>query len=288
MSNSERDARAARRNQLREEAAEDGASSAEETDDHLEDDADSSSEEGLVGRRARMVMDAIIRVIPSDPVQQMLNDLVDSEGSTSGDSSSSEEDYQDYLDDLNDGRDADQMMAAANPRRLDDVDEVVVLVADGQFGQVVVVHNGMAIGHRGGQMAMLGPRDYVDGADQMQDVIDQLFNEAGQQAGAPPMPAERIQALESEVLEEEVEDMGSCPICVEAFQVGDQIQYPGCHGSRLHGCHPRCLQGWLSRHSTCPVCRQRLGNDGGGEQEQDGGEGYHVGDEELLDMSIDD
>ena len=65
-----------------------------------------------------MVMDAIIRVIPSDPVmahaaevgvvflwsrssaltsppttqvQQMLNDLVDSEGSTSGDSSSSEE-----------------------------------------------------------------------------------------------------------------------------------------------------------------------------------------------------
>ena len=44
----------------------------------------------------------------------------------------------------------------------------------------------------------------------------------------------------------------------------------------------------LARHSTCPVCRQRLGNDGGGEQEQDGGEGYHVGDEELLDMSIDD
>ena len=65
-----------------------------------------------------MVMDAIIRVIPSDPVmahaaevgvvflwsrssaltsppttqvQQMLNDLEDSEGSTSGDSSSSEE-----------------------------------------------------------------------------------------------------------------------------------------------------------------------------------------------------
>lgn len=287
MSNSERDARAARRNQLREEAAEDGARSEEETDDHLEDDADSSSEEGLVGRRARMVMDAIIRVIPSDPVQQMLNDLVDSEGSTSGDSSSSEEDYQDYLDDHNDGRDADQMMAAANPRRLDDVDEVVVLVNE-VVNEVVVVHNGIGIGPLGGQMAMLGPRDYVDGADQMQDVLDQLFHEAGQQAGALPMPAERIQALESEVLEEEVEDMGNCPICVEAFQAGDQIQYPGCLGSRLHGCHPQCLQGWLSRHSTCPVCRQRLGNDGGGEQEQDGGEGQDVGDEELLGMSFDD
>ena len=83
------------------------------------------------------------------------------------------EDYQDYLDDLNDGRDADQVMflwsrsssssttqmtATANPRRLDDVDEVVVLVAEGQLGQVVVVHNGMGIGHRGGQMGMWGPR----------------------------------------------------------------------------------------------------------------------------------
>ena len=89
------------------------------------------------------------------------------------------EDDQDYLDDLNDGRDADQviflwslssssapsssspttqMMAAANQRRLDNVDEVVVLVTEGQFGQVVVVHNGMGIGHRGGQMGMWGPR----------------------------------------------------------------------------------------------------------------------------------
>ena len=50
------------------------------------------------------------------------------------------------------------MMAAANLRRLDDMDEVVVLVTEGQFGQVVVVHNGMGFSHRGGQMAMLGPR----------------------------------------------------------------------------------------------------------------------------------
>ena len=66
-------------------------------------------------------------------------------------------------------------------------------------------------------------RDYVAGADQMQDVLDQLFpvstsflnkavcfkhcqrephiwfdlifQEAGQQAGAPPMPAESIQVF---------------------------------------------------------------------------------------------
>ena len=26
-----------------------------------------------------------------------------------------------------------------------------------------------------------------------------------------------------------------------------QIMYPGCAASRLHGCHPECLKGWLSR-----------------------------------------
>ena len=31
------------------------------------------------------------------------------------------------------------------------------------------------------------------------------------------------------------------------FLYYSQIQYPGCLGSRLHGCHPGCLQGWLSR-----------------------------------------
>ena len=42
----------------------------------------------------------------------------------------------------------------------------------------------------------------------------------------------------------------------------------------------------LARHSTCPVCRQRLGNDGADDElEQDGGEGYDGGDD--LDMSID-
>ena len=34
-----------------------------------------------------------------------------------------------------------------------------------------------------------------------------------------------LQALESEVLEEEVEDMGNCPICQFAFQVGDQVLF---------------------------------------------------------------
>ena len=32
-----------------------------------------------------------------------------------------------------------------------------------------------------------------------------------------------LQALETEVVVEEAEDMGNCSICVETFQVGDQV-----------------------------------------------------------------
>ena len=34
-----------------------------------------------------------------------------------------------------------------------------------------------------------------------------------------------LQAFESEVVEEEVEDLGNCPICVQPFQVGDQVLF---------------------------------------------------------------
>ena len=74
---------------------------------------------------------------------------------------------------------------------------------------------------------------------------------------------------------------GNCPICLDPFQVGQQViiqqrelasndhhrlRYkilstlqtrkeslflqlllPGCDASRLHACHPTCLEGWLSR-----------------------------------------
>ena len=135
------------------------------------------------------------------------------------------------------------------------------------------------------------------------------------------------------MVEEEAEDLGNCPICVETFQVGDQVFFSlfsgittlsttrrsstlaalarvstvftltafkdGSRGSErsfyiltMSASSSRYIFVFmcsfllfsLARHSTCPVCRERLGNDGGGEQEQDGGEGYNGGDRDFLDM----
>ena len=114
-----------------------------------------------------------------------------------------------------------------------------------------------------------------------------VFQEAGLDGGAPPMTPTDIevnslsfishdapcftpssslshstsQALETKVVSEE--NSGNCPVCVEPFQIGDQVDessgarfekqscfqllLPGCLASHLHGCHPDCLHGWLTR-----------------------------------------
>ena len=76
------------------------------------------------------------------------------------------------------------------------------------------------------------------------------------------------QALETMVVTEE--KSGNCPVCVDPFQIGDQVSLesqpalqdeqlslqlllPGCKASHLHGCHPACLKGWLTRWWQCLI-----------------------------------
>ncbi|KAJ8485216.1 hypothetical protein OPV22_017701 [Ensete ventricosum] len=46
-----------------------------------------------------------------------------------------------------------------------------------------------------------------------------------------------------------------CPICLTEFADGEKVRVlPRCH----HGFHVRCIDKWLSSHSSCPTCRQSL------------------------------
>merc|ERR550534_2857893 len=123
------------------------------------------------------------------------------------------------------------------------------------------------------------PRNYVDDPADLRDVLDHLFQEGRHEGGVPPMPLADIQALQTLVVEKA--DTGNCPICVEPFQLGDQLLLPGCDASEQHACHPACLQGWLERHSTCPVCRQTLGLE---EEEEIVGLEDDEGEEDVFEM----
>ncbi|XP_039115431.1 RING-H2 finger protein ATL74-like [Dioscorea cayenensis subsp. rotundata] len=46
-----------------------------------------------------------------------------------------------------------------------------------------------------------------------------------------------------------------CPICLGEFADGEKVRVlPKCN----HGFHVRCIDTWLSSHSSCPTCRHSL------------------------------
>lgn len=46
-----------------------------------------------------------------------------------------------------------------------------------------------------------------------------------------------------------------CPICLGEFMNGEKVRVlPKCH----HGFHVRCIDTWLTSHSSCPTCRHSL------------------------------
>ena len=49
----------------------------------------------------------------------------------------------------------------------------------------------------------------------------------------------------------------SCAICVENFRRGDSIKRLPC----MHGFHSSCIDEWIPRRPTCPLCNHRLTND---------------------------
>jgi len=172
----------------------------------------------------------------------------DDDSSTSSDSSGSEEEFVLAM--------PLPVEEAAIPDPMgNEPDQVFIVLADG--GIMVV------------RPVATNPGDYVTGAE-LHQILDQMFQEGQHEGGVPPMSSASIQALETKVVDES--HNGNCPVCVDSFQIGDQLLLPSCNASNQHACHPACLQGWLARHSTCPVCRQTLAI----EEEE---EGYDGGDE---------
>merc|ERR1711976_370724 len=55
---------------------------------------------------------------------------------------------------------------------------------------------------------------------------------------------------------EEGQNQMVCNICLEGYNVGDDIAWSK-NDQCFHVFHKDCIVGWLDRHSDCPVCRNR-------------------------------
>lgn len=61
---------------------------------------------------------------------------------------------------------------------------------------------------------------------------------------------------------QETSESMQCTICLTAFEEGEQVkQLPRC----FHLYHPTCIDQWLRRNYTCPICRDSARKDPTGE-----------------------
>ena len=119
------------------------------------------------------------------------------------------------------------------------------------------------------------PGDSIFGLSFIQRLVTRLSRqledeEENDDLGAPPMEPEDIANIPTTMVEEEMLDRcSSCPICLEALQLREEVNILRCG----HFFHAYCIRTWLGMHATCPVCRRVEERDG----DWKGGEG--VGEE---------
>lgn len=58
-------------------------------------------------------------------------------------------------------------------------------------------------------------------------------------------------------------ELRQCAICIEEFEDGDEVKFLYC----LHRFHKHCVDPWLEKHTTCPICKKDYSQDVPEEQE---------------------
>jgi len=102
-----------------------------------------------------------------------------------------------------------------------------------------------------------GGRHIRFGMDGMEEALRRSWEEG---AAMRPAAASAIQALPTRTVaadESNAEASGehkSCVVCMEGFKGGDEQRTLPC----FHSFHRGCIDEWLKRSGTCPVCKLRI------------------------------
>lgn len=72
--------------------------------------------------------------------------------------------------------------------------------------------------------------------------------------------ADAASSTRNNELEDDEEEPGECVICLEPFELGDEVAWSGRQDDCKHVWHSECIRSWLreSNHEECPSCRTIL------------------------------
>ncbi|XP_016961525.1 E3 ubiquitin-protein ligase Iruka [Drosophila biarmipes] len=150
----------------------------------------------------------------------------------------------------------------ANLDRLDNVlfDFLQSLPLAGATAEIVTGPGGGGVGGGGNShMFFMGnPGDYAWGREGLDTIVTQMLNQM-ETSGPPPLSEQRINEIPNvQISAEEVDRKIQCSICWDDFKIDETVRKLPC--SHLY--HENCIVPWLSLHSTCPICRKSLADDG--------------------------
>ncbi|KAH8326228.1 hypothetical protein KR067_003842 [Drosophila pandora] len=155
----------------------------------------------------------------------------------------------------------------ANLDRLDNVlfDFLQSLPLAGATAEIVTGPGGSVGGSGNSHMFFMGnPGDYAWGREGLDTIVTQMLNQM-ETSGPPPLSSQRINEIPNvQITAEEVERKIQCSICWDDFKLDETVRKLPC--SHLY--HENCIVPWLNLHSTCPICRKSLADDGSDADEE--------------------
>lgn len=114
------------------------------------------------------------------------------------------------------------------------------------------------------QISLLPPLDSHQLEAMFETMIAQLQEinlGGGEEQAPPPASVSTIESLPSnQVTDQQIDDLAPCSICLSSFVVMDTSSHLPCN----HLFHLHCIQAWLAKSATCPVCRRHLESPGNG------------------------
>lgn len=124
---------------------------------------------------------------------------------------------------------------------------------------IVSLLSGRLVRERIGPAMLSAVQSQMGAVEPSYEEIQNIFDTGGATRGLAGDLVEKIPKItianSSNITMDASGESASCSVCLQDFQVGETVRcLPHCH----HMFHLPCIDKWLIRHASCPLCRRDM------------------------------